>query len=247
MSGGGRLVLLRHGRTEWSATGRITGWEDPPLDDGGEAEARWAGALVASRGIRPAAVFTSCARRARRTAELVLETALGHGASVRADWRLNERHFGQLQGLDRHGARELLGRDWVRACSADPRLVPPEIPRTDRRHPVHDRAYRHVDRSRLPGGESLEQLDGRVLECWREVLEPTVRSGADVLVVGHCHALRALARHLGAGARGGQPFARTGSGLVVVGGSRPAALDDEAPDRHGSPDPPTSAPRQPAG
>ena len=223
MSRRGALVLVRHGRTAWSAAGRITGWEDPPLDELGEHEARRVGTVLAARGFRPAVVLTSCAGRARRTAELAAEAGVGGQAAVHADWRLNERHFGQLQGLDRRAARERFGKALVRACSIDPAAVPPQIARSDRRHPVHDAAYGRVDPARLPGGESLAQLAERVLECWHELAEPPLRRGVDVLVVSHCHALRALVRHLGGGIDS-RCFSATGSALLLGGGAGPIEI-----------------------
>lgn len=214
----GPLLLLRHGRTAWSAAGRITGWEDPPLDATGEDEARRAGRRLAGLGIEVTAVLTSCSWRAGRTAELVLASAgaaAAGAAPVLADWRLNERHYGQLQGLDRAAVRERYGKERERAWRHDRDLVPPPLSRSDPRHPANDPRYRGVDPARLPGAESLAQLGQRVGEVWRELAEPRVQAGAGVLVVGHCHALRALLVHLGV-TDVARPLASTGSGVLIA-------------------------------
>lgn len=214
----GPLLLLRHGRTAWSAAGRITGWEDPPLDATGEEEARRAGRRLAGLGVEVSTVLTSCSRRAGRTAELVLAStgaAAAAAGPVLADWRLNERHYGHLHGLDRAVARERFGKERERAWRHDPDLVPPPLFRSDPRHPVHDPRYREVDPARLPGAESLAQLGQRVGEVWRELAEPRLQAGAGVLVVGHCHALRSLLAHL-AVTDVARPFASTGSGVLIA-------------------------------
>lgn len=201
----------------------MTGWADPPLDATGRAEAGKAGDLLAGLGFVPDLVLTSCARRAETTAELVLEAVGATGVPVRADWRLNERHLGQLQGLDRATARRRYGKELVRAWRRADDAAPPALGRSDPRHPVHDPRYRHVDPGRLPGSETRAELERRVLEAWRELAVPALEAGLDVLVVGHCHALRGLLHQLGAHEDDPPPFAATGSGVVLVDGA-PVAL-----------------------
>ncbi len=218
----GPLVLLRHGQTAWSASGRMTGWADPPLDATGRAEAGEAGAALARLGLVPDVALTSFARRAAATAELALEAAGARHVPVRADWRLNERHLGQLQGLDRSAAVARYGKEQVRAWRSADDAAPPPLSRADPRHPAHDPRYRQVDPERLPGSETRAELERRVLDAWRELAEPPLAAGLGVLVVGHCHALRALLRHLGV-RHDPAALAATGS-AVVLGGGPPLAL-----------------------
>jgi 2,3-bisphosphoglycerate-dependent phosphoglycerate mutase len=190
--GRGSLVLLRHGRTEWNDRGLITGWADPPLTRAGEREAHRVGEFLRANGVSVSVVLTSMAQRAIDTASIVLEE-LGECQVARsADWRLNERHFGELQGLDRPTALERFGRPAVRDWKHDPHAAPPALRRSDPRHPRHDARYAEVDPRRLPGTETSEQLIARVGECWREVIDPHLEEGRSVLVVSHCHSLRAL-------------------------------------------------------
>ncbi len=192
----GSLVLLRHGRTRWNDEGRITGWEDPPLSEEGADEATRAGQLISAVGLSISTVYTSLTQRARDTAELVLASLDGHPPMLLVDWRLNERHFGLLQGLDRATATHLYGRKALRAWKHDPAAVPPHVLADDGRHPIHDARYRHVVRKLLPGAESIVQHADRVLECWQESINPHLDRGVNVLVVSHCHSLRVLATQL---------------------------------------------------
>ena len=188
----GALILIRHGRTCWNDKGLIIGWEDPPLNEAGTCEATRAGQLISALGLPIANVFTSPARRTTATVELVLAALDGPSPIILADWRLNERHFGLLQGLDRTTAAELYGRKALRAWKHDPVAVPPPVPPEDGRHPVHDNRYSHVERQLLPGAESNAQHGARVLECWRDSINVHLERGVNVLVVGHCHSLRIL-------------------------------------------------------
>lgn len=231
----GSLVLLRHGRTRWNDEGRITGWEDPPLSEEGAIEARRAGKLISSSGLEIALVCSSPAQRAVHTADVVLEVldiVVACPPSRLIDWRLNERHFGLLQGLDRATASERYGRKAVREWKHDRVALPPQVPVTDRRHPVHDARYRHVERRLLPGSESIAQFSARVLECWQERIEPCLEGGADVLVVGHCHSLRVLADQLDTPRKATvpPPFASPGSVIVYRGGRNHAVDSGGAPE-----------------
>ncbi len=201
----GDLVLVRHGRTAWNEAGLIIGWEDPPLSATGAAEAERAGQLVAAEQLRITRVYTSLARRAVATAAEVVRHLDGPQPDVIGDWRLNERHFGQLQGLDRAAAFERFGRAAVRSWKHDRDAVPPALVTTDMAHPVHDPRYRGVDPALLPGAESMANLVVRVLACWRERIAPSLEEGHDVLIVSHLHSLNAIAAELrrsGSGAAG---------------------------------------------
>lgn len=211
------LVLLRHGRTPWNDEGRFTGWEDPPLSAGGQGDAGRAGTVLASTGLRVDAVFTSLALRTTATARLALAALGDPHVATTADWRLNERHFGSLQGLDRATATERHGRKALRRWRHDDLAAPPPIPATDPRHPRHDPRYVHVPPELLPGSESLADLAARTLACWRDQIGPSLAGGRTVLVVGHCHGLRALVAHLTTGAGGALPPTFDAPGSLSIG------------------------------
>lgn len=190
----GTLVMLRHGRTSWNDESRFTGWADPELSDRGEVEARRAGDALAVVSLDLSLVLTSAATRARETAALAVRAGEGVRFDWRVDWRLNERHFGLLQGMDRASAVARYGRDAVRHWKRDRDALPPAIPEDDERHPRHDGRYLDVARESLPGAETIADHERRVLACWGDTIAPRLAGGEDVLVVGHCHTLRALAR-----------------------------------------------------
>lgn len=191
-NGRGTLILMRHGRTDWNDRGVITGWADPPLNVAGEHEARRAGRLLRANGLSVDVSLTSMARRAIETASIVLEELGDQGAVRQEEWRLNERHFGVLEGLDRPTALELFGRPAARDWKHDPHAAPPPLSRSDPRHPSNDVRYAALDPGRLPATETSVQLRARVEECWLEEIVPHLERGTNVLILSHCHSLRAL-------------------------------------------------------
>ena len=209
--------MLRHGRTAWNDESRFTGWADPPLSEHGAREAHWAGDAIAAAGLNVSVVFTSRATRALDTATIVMSTDHDVPVEWQIDWRLNERHFGLLQGLDRATAIARYGRDSVRHWKRDRDAVPPAVPEDDERHPRHDHRYGDVAPTSLPGAESIADHERRVLACWFDAIEPRLKGGEDVLVVGHCHSLRALARFTSAdpGCATDSLFAQTGSAVMT--------------------------------
>ena len=213
----GTLVMLRHGRTTWNDESRFTGWADPPLNERGVREALRAGDVIAAAGLNVSVVFTSRVARALDTATIVMSTDHDVPVEWQNDWRLNERHFGLLQGLDRATAIARYGRDSVRHWKRDRNAVPPAVPEYDERHPRHDQRYGDVSPESLPGAESIADHERRVLACWFEVIEPRLEGGEDVLVVGHCHSLRALARFTSAdpGCATDSLFAQTGGAVMT--------------------------------
>ncbi len=214
----GTLVLLRHGRTPWNDGSRFTGWAEPSLSARGTAEAVRAGDAIASCALNVSTVITSLATRALETATIALSGA--QGLAWRVDWRLNERHFGLLQGLDREAAIGRYGKASVRRWKRDRDAVPPAIPEHDLRHPRHDARYADVAPEHLPGAESIADHEGRIGACWADTIDPLLEQGADVLVVAHCHSLRALTRLVTTTDGGATTalFADTGS-VVIASGS----------------------------
>ena len=188
------VVLVRHGQSTWNLENRFTGWIDVPLSERGIQEARDAGALLCEAGYAFDVALTSCLERATHTLELVLEE-MGCGAiPIIQDWRLNERHYGALQGLnkretaEKHGAQKVL--EWRRGFS----VRPPELADDHPTHPRNDSRYSGVPN--LPGAESLADTLIRVRAWWQETLAPLLSTDQCVLVVGHGNSLRALAKLL---------------------------------------------------
>jgi 2,3-bisphosphoglycerate-dependent phosphoglycerate mutase len=193
-----RLVLLRHGESLWNAENRFTGWHDVGLSARGIEEARAAARLLAERDIRPARAFGSYLRRALHTLFLVLDGTDRLWIPVAKSWRLNERHYGALEGLNKDETRRRYGAEQVQVWRRSYDVAPPPMTRDDPRHPVHDPRYATVDPALLPDGESLADTLGRVLPFWEEAIAPALAAApeADVLVCAHGNSLRALVKHL---------------------------------------------------
>ena len=232
-SAAGSLVLVRHGRTRWNEEGRIIGWEDPPLSEAGRRDAAAAASVVRGAGLRFPMVCTSAALRCSETAAVVLEALGAAPGRVVVDWRLNERHFGLLQGLDRGAVRQAYGREQVRAWKHDLDAVPPEVPPDDPRHPRHDARFRGVRADLLPGAESLAAVAKRVDRCWAERLVPALAAGLDVVVVGHCHSLRVLAQIAAVAAAGDLDTAAQGVPAGMLAANKEAAVGATAPGHAG--------------
>lgn len=190
------LVLVRHGESDWNRQNRFTGWVDVDLSETGVAEARRGGALLKAEGLLFERAFTSVLRRAIRTLWLMLDEADQMWLPVATDWRLNERHYGALQGLDkaataaRHGAEQV--HIWRRSFD----VPPPPLDAAEIERLAADPRYRNVPRDRLPVGESLKLTLERVMPAWRDSLAPALREGHDLLVSAHGNSLRALVKHL---------------------------------------------------
>lgn len=195
-SGVAILVLLRHGQSTMNRDNRYTGWQECDLSPLGEEESRQAGRLMTEAGLRFGVVHTSLQLRSIRTANLSLQVMDQLWVPVRRHWRLNERHYGALEGLDKkqtaaeHGAEQV--RWWRR--SWDHR--PPPVEWDDPRHPRFDRRYAVVPPDVLPSGECLKDVVGRVLPYWHDWIVPDLRACEPVLVAAHGNSLRALVKHL---------------------------------------------------
>ena len=191
-----RLVLLRHGESLWNRENRFTGWTDVDLSDSGIVEAQHAGRLLERDGFDFDIVFTSVLKRAIRTAWIVLDEMDLLWLPVFHSWRLNERHYGALQGLNkaevaaRHGERQV--EIWRRSYD----VPPPPLELNDPRHPSHDRRYRDLGTREIPVTEALKNTLERLLPFWHEVIAPCVKSGKRVLICAHGNSIRALVKHL---------------------------------------------------
>ncbi len=190
------LILLRHGESEWNAKNLFTGWVDVPLSDKGQAEAVRGGQLLADAGLLPDVLHTSVLRRAITTAHLALDACERHWIPVRRSWRLNERHYGALQGKDKKATLEAYGEEqfmlWRRSYSTPP----PKIADDDEWSQVGDPRYADLPDELMPRSECLADVVERMLPYWYDAIVPDLRSGRTVCVAAHGNSLRALVKHL---------------------------------------------------
>lgn len=191
-----RLILLRHGQSVWNLENRFTGWHDVDLSDKGRDEATAAGSLMRDAGILPDAVYTSVLTRAIRTGFMSLDVLERLWVPMVKDWRLNERHYGALTGLDKAETAEQYGDEQVHVWRRSFATPPPALAVDDERHPRHDPRYADLDPSRLPATESLKDTLARVLPYWRSDLVPALQQYPTLLIAAHGNSLRALVKHL---------------------------------------------------
>lgn len=187
------LILLRHGQSRWNLENRFTGWVDVDLTEEGEAQARRAGELIAAADLRLDEAFTSVLTRAVRTCNLALDAAGMSWVPVTKDWRLNERHYGGLTGLDKAETAARHGEDQVRVWRRSYDIPPPELAAGSEYDFAADRRYLGAA---IPATESLKTTLDRVLPYWREAIAPRLQSGRNVLVAAHGNSLRAIVKHL---------------------------------------------------
>jgi 2,3-bisphosphoglycerate-dependent phosphoglycerate mutase len=192
------LVLLRHGQSTWNLENLFTGWHDVPLSEQGERESSEAGRLLREDDIRPDVLHTSVQLRAIQTAELALAEMGCSWLPVRRTWRLNERHYGALQGLNKAQTAEKYGEDQVKLWRRSYDVRPPALEAGDKRHPAHDRRYADLPPEVLPATECLQDVVARMLPYWYDAIVPELRRGIVPLVVAHGNSLRALVKHLDA-------------------------------------------------
>ena len=190
------LVLLRHGESTWNLENRFSGWTDVPLTAGGEDEAVSAGVLMAEEGLGFDIVHTSLLRRAISTANLALDRMDLHWLPISRSWRLNERHYGGLQGLNKKETAALHGADQVFQWRRSYGVPPPALEREDPRHPRFDRRYRDVADDELPASECLADVVARAVPYWKSGIMPDLSAGRRVLVVAHGNSIRALLKYL---------------------------------------------------
>jgi 2,3-bisphosphoglycerate-dependent phosphoglycerate mutase len=190
------LVLLRHGESEWNRKNLFTGWYDADLSPKGEAQATEAGRLMAEHGLTPDVLHTSVLTRAIRTAELALREMDRVWIPVRRHWRLNERHYGDLQGLDKRETAERFGVDQVKVWRRAYDVPPPPMARDDERNVRHDPRYAGLPPEVVPDTECLADVVERMLPYWYDGIVPDLALGRTTLVAAHGNSLRALAKHL---------------------------------------------------
>jgi 2,3-bisphosphoglycerate-dependent phosphoglycerate mutase len=190
------LVIIRHGQSEANKFNIFTGWRDSPLSELGIEEARVAGKLMRKEGFTFDVAFTSLQSRAIKTLWLVLEEMDLMWIPVVKHWRLNERHYGALQGKDKIQAVETFGEAQVHKWRRGYAVQPPLVERSDPDFPGHDPRYRDVPEADLPRGESLKDVSARTLPYWQSDIVPMIKAQKKVLISAHGNSLRALAKHL---------------------------------------------------
>jgi 2,3-bisphosphoglycerate-dependent phosphoglycerate mutase len=190
-----QLILLRHGESEWNAKNLFTGWVDVRLSETGEAEAKRGGALLKERGLLPDVLHTSLLRRAIHTSQLALDVADRHWIPVRRSWRLNERHYGALQGKDKKETLATYGEEQFQLWRRSFDVPPPAIDDNDQYSQAGDPRYADLGTS-MPKTECLKDVIVRMLPYWEEAIVPDLKAGKVVLVTAHGNSLRALVKHL---------------------------------------------------
>jgi len=191
-----QLLLVRHGRSEWNERKLFTGWYDCPLTDTGRNEARTAGRLLAEAGLHPDQLHTSTLQRAIETANLLLAACDRQWIPVERSWRLNERHYGDLTGLDKAETRERFGDEQLHAWRRGYRTPPPPIASDNPYNPAQSAAYAHLPADAIPRTECLADVVERLLPYWVDRIIPHLQAGQRVLVAAHGNSLRALVKHL---------------------------------------------------
>ena len=192
----GKLLLVRHGQSTWNVENLFTGWHDVDLSNLGAAEAAQAGRELLAANLKPQIAFTSVLKRAIRTLWIMLDTMDRMWIPIEGSWRLNERHYGALQGLNKAQTVEQHGEAQVNLWRRSYDVPPPPLSADDPRHPRFDPRYAEVDPSWLPAGESLKDTLSRVLPYWESRMVPELRAGKTVLIVAHGNSLRALVKML---------------------------------------------------
>lgn len=191
-----KVVLLRHGESVWNQENRFTGWTDVDLSDKGKEEAAKAGQLLAKEGWTFDVAYTSVLKRAIRTLWYVLDAMDLMWIPVIRSWRLNERHYGALQGLNKSETAAKFGEDQVLIWRRSYDIPPPSLEKNDPRYPGKDPRYASLEPKSIPTTECLKDTVNRFLPYWHDTLVPAIQSGKRVIVVAHGNSLRALVKHL---------------------------------------------------
>ena len=190
------LVLVRHGESAWNKENRFTGWTDVDLSEKGIQEARQAGKLLKEQGFVFDVAFTSVLKRAIRTLWLALDEMDAMWIPVQHSWRLNERHYGALQGLNKSETAAKFGEEQVHIWRRSYAIPPPALEKSDSRNPANDPRYKNLTPKEIPLTECLKDTVDRFLPLWHETIAPTIKSGKRVIIAAHGNSLRALVKYL---------------------------------------------------
>lgn len=191
-----KLVLIRHGESQWNLENRFTGWHDVDLTETGETQARSGGQVLKEKGFEFDLAYTSVLTRAIRTLNIVLEEMGQLYLPVKRHWRLNERHYGALTGLNKAETAAKHGDEQVKIWRRSYDVPPPPVDEDSEHFPAHDRRYHGIDPRILPRAESLALTIERVLPYWHDVVRPSILSGKRVIIAAHGNSLRALVKYL---------------------------------------------------
>ncbi|EEO7554474.1 2,3-diphosphoglycerate-dependent phosphoglycerate mutase [Listeria monocytogenes] len=191
-----KLVLIRHGQSEWNKLNLFTGWHDVDLSQEGVVEAMTAGKRIKEAGLEFDVAFTSVLTRAIKTLNYVLEESDQMWVPVHKSWRLNERHYGELQGLNKQETAEKYGADQVQKWRRSYDTLPPLLEENDERQAKNDRRYQLLDTHAIPAGENLKVTLERVIPYWMDTIAPEIKEGRRVVIAAHGNSLRALVKFL---------------------------------------------------
>ena len=191
-----KLVLVRHGQSQWNLENRFTGWTDVELSEQGVKEAKEAGKILKEKGFKFDVAYTSVLKRANDTLSLILDELGEKDIPIKKSWRLNERHYGALQGLNKDETRQKYGADQVLLWRRSTNVKPPELSEDDERYPGKDKKYQDLKEDELPLTENLIDTIKRVTEYWESDIAPTIKSNQKVIIVAHGNSLRGLVKYL---------------------------------------------------
>ena len=191
-----KLVLVRHGQSEWNLENRFTGWTDVELTEQGMKEAKEAGIALREQGFHFDLAYTSVLKRAEHTLDLILKEMGEENIEIKRNWRLNERHYGALQGLNKDETKEKYGAEQVLLWRRSTDVRPPELDVTDSRYPGNDPKYKDLTEDELPKTENLIDTIKRVTQYWNSDIEKSLKEGKNVIIVAHGNSLRGLMKYL---------------------------------------------------
>ena len=191
-----KLVLVRHGQSEWNLENRFTGWTDVELTEQGMKEAKEAGIALREQGFHFDLAYTSVLKRAEHTLDLILKEMGEENIEIKRNWRLNERHYGALQGLNKDETKEKYGAEQVLLRRRSTNVRPPELDVTDPRYPGNDPKYKDLTEDELPKTENLIDTIKRVTQYWNSDIEKSLKEGKNVIIVAHGNSLRGLMKYL---------------------------------------------------
>ena len=191
-----KLVLVRHGQSEWNLENRFTGWTDVELTEQGMKEAEEAGIALREQGFHFDLAYTSVLKRAEHTLDLILKEMGEENIEIKINWRLNERHYGALQGLNKDETKEKYGAEQVLLWRRSTDARPPELDVTDPRYPGNDPKYKDLTEDELPKTENLIDTIKRVTQYWNSDIEKSLKEGKNVIIVAHGNSLRGLMKYL---------------------------------------------------
>jgi 2,3-bisphosphoglycerate-dependent phosphoglycerate mutase len=191
-----KIVLLRHGESQWNLENRFTGWTDVELTKKGEREARFAGQILKSKKFEFDLIYTSFLKRAQRTMNICIKEMSLNNVPIKDEWRLNERHYGALQGLNKLDTAKKYGEKQVLIWRRSYDIAPPPLLKSDKRNPGFDKKYKSLNDFEIPCSESLKDTIERIIPLWNNSIKSEILSNKRILIVAHGNSIRALIKYL---------------------------------------------------